>query len=73
GFARIFYELGENPNGQYDVVIRSINSRDARTATVTNLPFELLNTLKLKLFENSKTKKVYFDVTPKPPATIEYV
>ncbi|MFX1346446.1 MAG: hypothetical protein ACFFBC_11275, partial [Promethearchaeota archaeon] len=25
GFARIFYELGENPNGQYDVVIRSIN------------------------------------------------
>ncbi|MFW9939685.1 MAG: hypothetical protein ACFFFT_01495 [Candidatus Thorarchaeota archaeon] len=73
GFARIFYELGENPNGQYDVVIRSINSRDARTATVTNLPFELLNTLKLKLLENSKTKRVYFDVTPKPPATIEYV
>ena len=55
------------------MVIRSINSKDARTATVTNLPLELLNALKLKLLENTKTKKVYFDVTPKPPATIEYV
>ena len=73
GFARIFYELGENANGQYDVVIRSINSKDARTATVTNLPLDLLNTLKLKLLEKTKTKGVYFDVTPKPPATIEYV
>lgn len=73
GFARVFYELGENPNGQYDVVIRSINSKDARTATVTKLPLELLNNLKLKLLEIPKTKKIYFDVTPKPPATIEYV
>jgi len=73
GFSRILFELGNNPMGQYDVIIRAINSRDARTATVTNLPFEMLTQVKQELLEIPKTKFVYFDVTPKPPATIEYV
>jgi GMP synthase (glutamine-hydrolysing) len=73
GFARVLYELGNNPTGKYDVIVRSINSKDARTASVTRLPLELLDNLKLKLLENPKTKNIYFDVTPKPPATIEYV
>lgn len=73
GFARIMYELCKNPSGQYDVVIRSINSKDARTATVTDLPLDLLENLKQTLLQIPKTKNVYFDVTPKPPATIEYV
>ncbi|MFX0021428.1 MAG: hypothetical protein ACFE9S_03825 [Candidatus Hermodarchaeota archaeon] len=72
-FARLFYELGSRQQGKYDVVIRSINSKDARTASVTNLPFGLLNELKEKLFDVPQTKTVFFDVTPKPPATIEYV
>ena len=71
--ARIFYELGGNKDGKYDVVIRSINSIDARTASVTNLPFELFNELKEKLLEIPETRNIYIDVTSKPPATIEYV
>ncbi|MFX0188669.1 MAG: hypothetical protein ACFE8A_13140 [Candidatus Hodarchaeota archaeon] len=73
GYARVFYEMGNNPTGKFDVVIRSINSKDARTATVTELSIELLNELKQNLLEISETKNVFFDVTPKPPATIEYV
>ncbi len=73
GYARVFYELGSNSGGKYDVVIRSINSRDARTATVTNLPIEVLIDLKQKIIGFAETKNIYFDVTPKPPATIEYV
>ena len=73
GYARVFYEMGNNPTGKFDVVIRSINSKDARTATVTELSKELLNDLKQDLLEISETKNVFFDVTPKPPATIEYV
>ncbi|MFX1489139.1 MAG: hypothetical protein ACFFBI_08330 [Promethearchaeota archaeon] len=73
GFARLLFELGNNPKGEFDVVIRSINSKDARTATVTKLPVDLLNKLRNKLIDFPKTKFVYFDVTPKPPATIEYV
>ncbi len=73
GYARILYELGSKAEGKYDVLIRSINSKDARTATVTELPIELLKELTQKLLKFTLTKNVYFDVTPKPPATIEYV
>jgi GMP synthase (glutamine-hydrolysing) len=73
GYARIFYELGSKTDGKYDVIIRSINSRDARTASITKLPYELLTELKEKLLQIDETKNVYFDITPKPPATIEYV
>jgi len=72
-YARVFYDLGGKATGRYDVVIRSINSKDARTASVTNLPITLLNSIRDKLLKIADTRSVYFDVTPKPPATIEYV
>jgi len=73
GYARILYELHESHEGIYDVIIRSINSIDARTASVTNLPLGLIEEIKYKLLEFPDTKDIYFDITPKPPATIEYV
>ena len=73
GYARLLYELKGKEEGQYDIVIRSVNSKDARTATVTNLPINLLNELSQKLLQIPGTRFVYYDVTPKPPATIEYV
>ncbi len=73
GYARIFYELGSKKNGKYDIIIRSINSRDARTASITKLPFKLLSKLNENLLQIDESKTVYFDITPKPPATIEYV
>ena len=73
GYARILYELYESHEGIYDVIIRSINSIDARTASVTNLPIDLIEEIKYKLLEIPDTKNIYFDITPKPPATIEYV
>ncbi len=72
-YSRIFFEIGGNVSGKYDVVIRSINSKDARTASVTNLPLELLQNICDKVKGVSGTRTVYVDVTPKPPATIEYV
>ncbi|MBD3227717.1 MAG: hypothetical protein GF329_05975 [Candidatus Lokiarchaeota archaeon] len=72
-YARVFYFLGENIGGKYDVVIRSVNSTDARTASVTNLPMDLLLKILSKILNIPESRKIYFDVTPKPPATIEYV
>jgi GMP synthase (glutamine-hydrolysing) len=69
----MFYELQSSSKGKYDVVIRAVNSIDARTASVTNLPFELLDTIKNELKKVQDTKNIYYDITPKPPATIEYV
>ncbi len=71
--ARLFYTLGGKKGGKYDVVIRSVNSIDARTAEVTQLPIAFLNRLKEKLIKFQKTGSVYYDLTPKPPGTIEYV
>jgi len=72
--ARIFYDLGgKKKEGRYDIVIRCVNSTDARTASVTNLPIDLLNRIRDNLLEIPESKNVYYDVTPKPPATIEYV
>ncbi len=72
-YSRVFFELGGNASGKYDVVIRSINSMDARTASVTNLPPALLQKMCDTLKGVAGTRTVYVDVTPKPPATIEYV
>ena len=73
GHTRLFYQLGEKEDGKFDAVIRCINSIDARTAYITNLPYELLQELSSKLLEVPDVRRVYFDVTTKPPSTIEYV
>lgn len=73
GFSRLLVTLHNSDKGKYDVIIRSINSKDARTATVTNLPFILITTILDDLKEIPEVSNIYFDFTPKPPATIEYV
>lgn len=73
GKARLFFEMAARDKGTYDVVIRSINSKDARTASVTKLPTAVLDEIKEKMLKIPAIKRVYLDVTPKPPATIEYV
>ena len=73
GYTRLFYEVTNKSDGIYDAVIRSVNSIDARTASVTNLPFDLIKSMAKKILEFPETKTVFFDLTPKPPGTIEYV
>ena len=73
GYTRVFYELKNNTDGKYDVVIRCINSNDARTASITKLPLELIKDIETKLLKIKEVKNIFYDITPKPPATIEYV
>lgn len=72
-FSRYFYVIKKREGGEYDVVIRCVNSVDARTATVTKLPLELLKSISDDIFRSSKVHLVAYDCTPKPPGTIEYV
>ena len=72
-YSRLLYEIHYSPTGDFDVIIRCVNSKDARTASVTNLPLHLLEEIKEQLIKLPQTKSVYYDVTPKRPATIEYV
>jgi GMP synthase (glutamine-hydrolysing) len=55
------------------IVVRCIESTDARTATVTELPWEKLNRISERITRIDGVNRCLYDLTPKPPATIEYV
>lgn len=64
-------------NGQrveaYPVIIRAVNTVDAMTATVANIPFELLQHITKRIInEVVGVNRVLFDLTPKPSGTIEW-
>ena len=57
----------------YPVIIRAVNTKDAMTATVENVPFELLQHITYRItHEVENVNRVLFDLTPKPSATIEW-
>ena len=57
----------------YPVIIRAVNTTDAITATVENVPFELLQHITNRITtEVENVNRVLFDLTPKPSATIEW-
>ena len=55
------------------IAIRSINSVDAVTAEIVRLPWELLETMAKRITsEVDGINRVVYDITSKPPATIEW-
>jgi GMP synthase (glutamine-hydrolysing) len=55
------------------IVVRCIESTDARTATVTPLSWDKLNRISERITQINGVNRCLYDLTPKPPATIEYV
>ena len=57
----------------YPVILRAVNTVDAMTATVENVPFELLQHITERITnEVEGVNRVLFDLTPKPVGTIEW-
>lgn len=55
------------------IVLRAILSSDAMSADVAELPYPLLQKIALRIVaEVDGVNRVMYDVTPKPPATIEF-
>ena len=58
---------------EWPVIIRAVNTRDAVTATVPQLPFDLLQHITSRIISEVKgVNRVLFDMSPKPTATIEW-
>jgi len=56
------------------IVVRCVNSVDARTATATPVPWPKLERICQRIVTEVKdVSHCLYDLTPKPPATIEYV
>ena len=58
---------------EWCVIIRAVNTVDAMTATVENVPFDLLQHITSRITNEVKgVNRVLFDLTPKPTGTIEW-
>ena len=58
---------------EWPVIIRAVNTRDAMTATVEDVPFALLQHITARITsEVPGVNRVLYDLTPKPTGTIEY-
>jgi len=63
---------GKREFGQI-IVVRCIESTDARKATVTELGWDKLHTLSQRITSLPGVNRCLYDLTPKPPATVEYI
>lgn len=55
------------------IVVRCVESVDARTATATALSWDKLKQLCERITQIKGVNRCLYDLTPKPPATIEYI
>lgn len=55
------------------IVVRCIESVDARTAAATRLPWKMLERICQRITAIPGVNRCLYDLTPKPPATVEYV
>lgn len=58
---------------EYPVILRAVNTKDAMTATVEDVPFALLQHITDRITKEVKgVNRVLYDLTPKPCGTIEW-
>ncbi len=55
------------------IVVRCIDSTDARQATVRELPWKTLHRITRRITAIPGVNRCLYDLTPKPPATVEYI
>ena len=73
-FARVLYAINETDKKQaYCIVVRAVKTVDFLTASVADVSWKSLEKIAGKVLESCpRVSGVYYDVTPKPPATIEF-
>lgn len=72
-----FRSVGVSEDGKrsfaYPVIIRAVNTTDAMTATVEEIPYELLGKIVDRITKEVEgVNRVLYDLTPKPVGTIEW-
>lgn len=65
--------MGDGRTYEYVVSLRAVETTDFMTATVANLPFEFITRVANRIINEVKgINRVVYDISGKPPATIEW-
>jgi GMP synthase (glutamine-hydrolysing) len=65
--------MGDERTYSYPIVIRAVSSEDAMTADWVKLPFEVLERMSNRIInEVEGVNRVVYDISSKPPSTIEW-
>jgi len=71
---RVLYKVASREDDEgYLMAMRSVNTRDYLTARISTIPWKTLELAAQKILSTCpKVNGVYYDITPKPPGTIEF-
>ena len=65
--------MGDERTYDYTIALRAVTTSDFMTATWSKIPFEILEEVSTKIVNEVKhVNRVVYDITSKPPATIEW-
>jgi GMP synthase (glutamine-hydrolysing) len=71
-FPTVLLPLSVNSDGQESIVLRPVSSTEAMTANFTELPWDMIQNLARALLKIEGISAVFYDITNKPPGTIEW-
>src|SRR5713226_2395362 len=58
--------------GNMSILVRAVSARDFMTAAVSPVPWKILKDIGQQVLKEEIVSRVYYDITPKPPGTIEF-